>query len=212
VNGIFITSDDVSIDLNGFTLTSPDKAGSGVETDGFSDTVRVRNGTVRGFANPIRLFGSRSHVSDVRVTGFGTGTGITIGRDGVVEDCAVVLGDGDGVWIQDISVLRRCAVKQVAGSGVVASIGALVEGNSINANAFTATTYGIETVGQETTIRDNTLSNGARDIGVAFHGHVIIDNVIHCATSIVNLGTFSYWAPVNTEAHANQPAFAAGFC
>lgn len=41
--------------------------------------------------------------------------------------------------------------------------------------------------GVNATLRDSTLENAA-DIGVAANGVVIIDNVIHCAASIVNLG------------------------
>jgi hypothetical protein len=88
----------------------------------------------------------------------------------------------------------------------------VVENSVIQVSGLNVGQYGIRVTGLDATIRSNTFDNFGRDIGVGSTAAVIVDNVIECAASIVNLGAFSYYAPVGSEPHANMPRYAPGFC
>jgi hypothetical protein len=78
-NGIDINSDDVTLDLNGFTISCAIQACQipyvGVFSSGHLD-ITVKNGSVRGFGNGVLLLGS-GLISDLKATGnFGTGIAV----------------------------------------------------------------------------------------------------------------------------------------
>jgi hypothetical protein len=210
--GVNITASYVTLDLNGFTLdgnTEGSGTGVGVRAEPSTRQVHVSNGKITEFRTAVELPGQRSSVSEL-TTELSTSVAIFVGQEAVVEDCRLTYSQGRGIVAGGVSLIRGCLI---GGTGDGANVGAssVVEDNFIIGGRF-AGEYGVRANGADITIRGNVLENGVRDIGVAGHGAVIIDNVIHCVTSIVNLGAFSYWAPVSGEAHSNQPRYAAGFC
>ena len=217
VDGITVTSDNVTIDLDGFTLDGTDYSHSGIEGNG-PMRVRVLNGMITRFASGVAFgpSGSSVQVSDVNVWDFGAGTGISVPQWSVVEGCVVGLGflhgAGSGVQIGAESAMRNCSVSDVGGDGVSTGPHSVVEDNVVIEVCGSGSCYGIRAVGLDVTVRNNSLDNETHDIGVGGSGTIIVGNVIHCPTSIVNLGAFSYYAPVNGEEDANQPRYAAGFC
>ena len=124
-DAIVITSDDVSLDLNGFTIRSTFTGGStgaAVKVDGFRWRLTVRNGSIvsgttvpasgpaaeAGFTNGIFADGPfiggsiyQALVSDVHVTGVGT-AGILLNNQGVVERCTVSQCGHSGIIAEDV--------------------------------------------------------------------------------------------------------------
>lgn len=91
VTAITNNADNVTIDLNGFTITGPGKGipGFGIKNDmqrGVFNVV-VMGGTVRGWGIGIHLHGTNNRVENVRV--FETGHGIFVGSSSVVSQCQV---------------------------------------------------------------------------------------------------------------------------
>jgi hypothetical protein len=80
VNGILISANNVTLDLNGFSII----AGAGITNDGISDGgnltgLTIRNGTISGFGNwGIDASRSSAVVEGIIVTGNSNG-GITVG-------------------------------------------------------------------------------------------------------------------------------------
>jgi hypothetical protein len=209
VNGINVSTGSVEIDLNGFTLSGNTSTGTGISSS--SNGVRVVNGRIGDFANGVVLTGLRSFVGNVRVVFYGTGTGIAVGDLSSIDGCEVGFG-GAGVSAGTFSVVENCIITDVPGDGLVILNSGVAKNNVVSRSATLANKYGIRTIGSNAVVRGNELDNGTRDIGVGGHGAMIIDNIIHCYTSIVNLGGFSYWAPVDGQMHSNEEQYAAGFC
>jgi hypothetical protein len=211
-DGISISSSFVTLDLNGFTLdgdTNGSATGVGIKANGPSRRIHVHNGRIIEFRTGVEFPGQDNHVADVTVEQT-TILGLSLGQEATARRCVISPLTGRAIVAGGVSLIQDCVL---GGSGDGANVGAasVVENNFI-IGGRAGGEYGVRANGVDVTIRNNTLENGVRDIGVGGHGAVIIDNVIHCATSIINLGGFSYYAPVSGEVHANQPRYAAGFC
>lgn len=96
-DGIDVSADNVTIDLNGFAITGAGGAGG----NGIASTnsqVTVRNGTVTGMgANGISL-GANATIADVHAVGNGA-NGIVVGNAGLVTHCTVSGNGGVGISI-----------------------------------------------------------------------------------------------------------------
>lgn len=132
--GIEITTDDVDIDLGGFTLEGPGLGAVERGIDGaFQDNVRVRNGTLVGWGDWALRTGSNATVEDVCVRA--SDRGFDLGPDSRVRGCAMdeiadaCVALANGSRMQDcqlrtesdttncVSVTDYCVVKDVTTRG-----------------------------------------------------------------------------------------------
>jgi hypothetical protein len=217
--GIAIGANDVTIDMRGFTLTSPDLTGTGIFASTARTGISVEHGQFGGFAFAVDLEASAGFVTDVHVRNFSaTGVGIQIGPSSLIDGCTVIAtaghSAGTGILVSHASVVRNCVVSELNADGVdLQGDNTILESSQITGDARIANSYGVKITGLNATVRNSTLENSlGADIGVAVNAALIVDNTVHCAPWIVNLGTFSYYAPTGTEAHANMPRYAPGFC
>jgi hypothetical protein len=159
-----ITSDDVTLDLNGFTvrclfLFTPcagNGTGVGVAA-GAASNVTVRNGTVRDMA---------SH-------------GIDTGAFGRAEAVRAIANGGTGIEVGAGGRVVRSTVASSGGRGILAGAGALVTGNTVRDN----TSHGIE-VSQSATVAGNTVTgSGGRGIFAPLDGHTIHGNTVGGSTN-----------------------------
>lgn len=155
-SAIEITADNVTLDLNGFSITGPNVCtpnpttcqgsggGVGVHAGSFSagiaapNNVRVMNGTVRGMGfHGVRLMGEGTSVERVNAYSNG-GPGIVVG-DGSVIDSSTILNGGSGI----IGVIVRGNISSNnRTSGIfVRGPGGVATGNSVKSNG----NYGIDT-------------------------------------------------------------------
>ena len=98
--GILVQNDQISIDLNGFSIVGG--GGGGNQGHGIITYVesirgtRVSNGTVRSMSGHGIHVGADSHVSNVTVIGSGF-AGIHVEENGVVADCVAIENGGSGI-------------------------------------------------------------------------------------------------------------------
>ena len=118
-NAITIAASGVTVDLNGFEITSSEgsPSHSGILINSGLANIRITNGSIRGsvtfngstfsgsgFANGIQTTGStptNAHVSDVAVAGC-LSQGINLGGAGLVESCTVNTIGGTGISADNV--------------------------------------------------------------------------------------------------------------
>lgn len=112
-NGITINASNVTLDLNGFTVSSTATTGNGVSTGGSLSRIVVRNGTITGFNNGV-FTGSNANgvlLEDLLIKDAKT-TGINISNSGNPTNI----------------VLRRCHVFDTGSTTTAADVGLAIVG------------------------------------------------------------------------------------
>lgn len=144
-SGIGIAADNVTIDLNGFTLQGVAGSGHGIRPIGFRNHITIRNGIIAGWGgNGITHFISTNTMSRSRIEGvtaaqnggFGISGGVqsiynrciarsngSIGiiltnSGGVATECLAASNGSHGFNLADGSSLINCASISNSGSGV----------------------------------------------------------------------------------------------
>jgi parallel beta-helix repeat protein len=141
-DGIQITADGVTLDLNGFSLVGPDtgsSGGRGISIE--ADEAVISNGTVTAFGAGVRYLTQGTHANSTRVvdvTATSNGTvGIGLGERSLVADCTVV-GNQYGVSLEGNGIVRGSVVSNNGSSttnyGIRTYVGGLVEGNVVSGN------------------------------------------------------------------------------
>jgi parallel beta-helix repeat protein len=159
--GIRIGADDITLDLNGHSITGKGK-GVGVNNIGGHDGVTIEGGTVRNFMESVVLMGAtNNHLR-----------GLSVSEN---HHVGIYVQDSDAIWIEQSSVadvrfsgifLNRSRDIRVAGNSVSASRGGVIaqasdhiaiEGNAIEGNDG----FGIGLVQgtSETDVGGNTVSS-----------------------------------------------------
>jgi hypothetical protein len=133
INGINITANDVSIDLNGFTILSATAgSGIGISAPTESNRIRIANGSITGFSYGFLNLGIGDIVEDMRIVGNSTGIRIETGR---IRNSTITNNSAHGI------LCHGCLIEQniIAGNGSVGIYddtagGGLVLGNIIAGN------------------------------------------------------------------------------
>lgn len=112
---ITISVSDVSLDLNGHTISGNGFATSAIGISGSaSERTSIVNGTVRNFGSHGIELGAGARVQDVKVIANG-GSGLKLGTDAIVErvhatgNCTAVAGGG--IQVGNACVIDRCIAK-----------------------------------------------------------------------------------------------------
>jgi parallel beta-helix repeat protein len=167
-NVIEITSPHVTLDLNGFSISCLLPDCSGVAVGSAQANVSVVNGTVRGFAEGVRLLGLAARIENVRATGNVLGLRAAsncLMRNNVVHD-----NSGDGITAGLGCLVSGNVVTENGGDGIVASGGSNVTGNTVRGNADFGLNGTISTGYSNNVFQDN--DDGTVDAGVAAGGNV----------------------------------------
>jgi parallel beta-helix repeat protein len=113
-NGINVTANNVTIDMNGFSITGPGSTSgvvNGVSASGIAD-VTVENGTITGL-----------------------GLAIVLGTSGIVRNVHAD-ANGFGIYVGDNSVVEGCTANNSTTTyGIACSSGCSISGNTANGNA-----------------------------------------------------------------------------
>lgn len=190
-DAIVITSDDVSLDLNGFTIKSTfsgGTSGTAVYVSGSHSRLTIRKGSIvssttvpasgsptyGGFGNGIFSNGiiSQALVSEIHVTGAGV-SGIYLDVQGVAERCTVANSGDTGIVAEEV---RDCSAKNCYGVAIQAQASATnCSGTSTNGTGLYA-------------VQNATNCSGASTNG---NGAYVANNALNCsATSIYGYGLF----------------------
>ncbi|MBN1478330.1 right-handed parallel beta-helix repeat-containing protein, partial [Candidatus Sumerlaeota bacterium] len=170
-DGITIDADDVTVDLNGHTLTGPGSAagtsGNGIRAgDGglvSRSRITVHGGTVTGFRQRgIWLFGGRNVVRDMIVHDNGW-DGINCESTALISDCIVTQSGLAGISAGAGSIISRCIAEVNGGSGISTGGSVIIVQNNCRQN----TGFGIEA--SNALVAENTcVSNTAGTFSVFF--------------------------------------------
>jgi hypothetical protein len=145
---ITITSDDVTLDLNGFAISgpvscsgsgssvvcSPSGAWHGINASGQSRTV-VRNGTVRGFTSIGIFLGSYGRVEHVVATSNG-GSGINAGDRSVITDVTSASNGDSGIYLGNLARVTDSTVTLNRSEGVLCGNGCILRNNASRLNGL----------------------------------------------------------------------------
>lgn len=209
--GIQLSSNDVTLDLGGFTIDASGSTKEGIALTGGTN-IAISNGAIRGGLTGVDALGGVGvRISHVAV--YGADTGFSVGAGALLEDCIAQGSSFSGIVTQGLNpTVRRCVVlfNDDIGIYLFGGSGALIEGSTIKGNnAGLAPTFGGIVIQTSTnaTVRDNDMSgNGVGDVVSTGADGVIVDNVIFCPSSIVlNGAAVGSYAPVNaTDPHTNR--------
>ena len=187
--GITIASDDVTVDLGGFTLRPGDSPTGYIGVLVFqvpgprrARNIEVRNGGLVGWNSGINADNAEySKIHDVRVLGsWGTGISMLLSYDVRLWNCEVSLGASSGIRITD-GAIRNCTVTDNALEGIRADGRSLVENNEVHGND----TYGIIIADDNGVLRDNSFSGSPTDIVVASSADgVTLQGNVYCTLSV----------------------------
>jgi hypothetical protein len=111
-NGISIQADDVTLDLNGFTLFGGvTNSQMGISVGGSHVALHIRNGALNGWAGNGIAAGTAigSKFENLRVFANG-GVGIKVGNRNTLNDCIVIGNGSDGIDTGADSTLTGCLV------------------------------------------------------------------------------------------------------
>ena len=121
-NGIEVTQHDVTIDLNGFTISSSNPppgfppAPNGVVSITAANGLRVMNGTIMGFdAYAIYTEGRRAVAENLRL--IGNGVGIIVGAESRIRTSTIANGFG-GIHCQNNCLIEQNVASNNVGSGM----------------------------------------------------------------------------------------------
>lgn len=148
---IYVTADDVFIDMNGFVLTGPGSTGNdvdGIGTTSGRKRMTVINGTVRNFGSQGIVSSATSadghRIENVRVVGTGD-EGIWLSGNGnIVADC--YLQNNGGIAAIRISggIVRGTTVSDATAGGIYSTRATVVDSSVIDAlGTSIVNSYGI---------------------------------------------------------------------
>lgn len=130
-HGIDVNAQHVTIDLNGFALQGVPGSLNGIETSNITG-LRVRNGWVRDFDGLGVSAGDSALLTDVRLSGNGSG-GVAAGRGSILDACSAVGNGGTVIDLGPASIVRDTFVRTNDDAAEVIRVGAdsLVESTRV---------------------------------------------------------------------------------
>jgi len=141
-DGIVVQADNVTIDLNGFTLVGGTGSGDAIDITGKRQSIAVLNGVVRDWGRYGVYAIDAFYLSVVGITSIsngwgGTGScpGIGLGKNSEVRDCISNGSKMAGISVKDSSVVRNCKTGGNGHRGIDAQNGSSVIGCSSYDNA-----------------------------------------------------------------------------
>lgn len=185
-NGIDIQADDVTVDLNGFTLVG-DGSGEGLDISSQTNIV-VRNGRIRGFLRGALVSGATGvRLTDLRIVD-STLSGVFVtsqSEDIEIHGCAVSKNGANGIHVYSgndmVSTLRphyirNNTVHDNGNIGILASrVQSFVEGNVVTSH----TSHGIMLDGGDHSVIGNRVHHNLGDgIHIAADFVYVVDNMV----------------------------------
>jgi hypothetical protein len=187
-HGITINASNVTIDLNGHTLTGPGKAagtlGDGIHASAISDNIAVFNGMVRDFRwRGIFLGGGNNRIWQITADNNGDDGIETFANSVILNSCS--RGNGAcGIFTGYTSVVRNNSCFQNGDDGILVGFGSSVTGNACYLNSDDGISAGAGSSVTENACRGNT-GNGIDAVNSLVSHNACQDNT---GTNLVNTG------------------------
>jgi len=173
---ITVQSDDVTLDLNGFTIHGAGIGASAIEIAGERQSIVIRNGTVRDFTAPAILGIKGRNMQCTRIKAFNAVAGIVVGEGSQVMDCQAVNHSFSGIDLRGPNCQVRNCIVTDANTGILTSDGARVEGCTVIGGSA-----GIQ-VRSKCEIRRNTFRANGTACVIQSNGSLIAENQLLDAT------------------------------
>lgn len=148
-NGIEIAADNVTLDLNGFTLDGQNLAGalSGVTVEGLVLLNVVKNGlVVRWPGSGINLDGAAAdpgkRIENIIARGNGS-NGINGGDSCTIVDCVAIGNTGTGIIASTASTIRSCVARENGAAGIVINASGTIISSTARLNVGNGFTCGL---------------------------------------------------------------------
>jgi parallel beta-helix repeat protein len=139
-DGITVNADDVTIDLNGFTLTGWGvAAGHGIYQASTRRNLRVHNGKVVQWGGGEGVYASGKNNQLDHIQAATNRQGIHAGTGSTISDCSAYKNTGDGIVGGTGSTISGCTVRQNTLNGIYAGAGSTISG----CTAYKNTGHGI---------------------------------------------------------------------
>ena len=113
-NGIRVTVEGVTVDLNGFEVSRGSGTG-GIGVQATANRFTLKNGSISGFAIGVSSNGSGGEFRDVKVANCSS-DGLRAGQNSRLEGCSVTNIDGTGIAAGDGSTLINCGASSGTGN------------------------------------------------------------------------------------------------
>lgn len=175
---IQVTADNVTIDLNGFSIIGPNIAngiGEGVSASSRTN-ISVLNGTVRGMGSSGLFLGNKARAEGLRL--ISNTSGLRVGVDSLVKNITALGNRITGLDVFGKSTILNSVVTQNGEDGILAGDDCLVQGNTVHGNGR----YGIMVVGTSIVLQNIATGNG--DFGLllgsssGYAQNVVADNKV----------------------------------
>ena len=159
-DGIDTSASNVTLDLNGFTVTGlSSNSGSGIAAGASTTNLRLSNGIVTTWSGDGIDFtnASASSIDQVTASGSANASGIGLGAMSVLSDC-VSNGNYTGVAVLGSdSTVKGCDLSNDPSAGVF--VGASASGVLMAGNHVTASGNAFKVAGELNIVEDNTSTN-----------------------------------------------------
>ena len=167
--GILVTANNVTIDLNGFSLTGAGNS-SGIDTPAGGsgpENTTVRNGTVTnwGFGARLRDKARVERVSFLR----NTGAGLVCGQAALIVDCVATDNGESGITAGRTAVIRSTVAHANSAVGLAAGTGSVVTNCAANLNSG----FGIQTQDNSTVQGCSADGNSSTGINTQFRSTIV---------------------------------------
>jgi hypothetical protein len=198
--GIWIASDNVTIDLNGFTIQGAAGSHHGIYIYGSHTNITICNGIITGWGWDGISFNYPSMppqnvvLANLSITG-NTGNGITIGNGYVISNCSIQNNGSAGI--------------------LVLGNGSKISGNTFfgNNTAYTSTSCGILLEGSNNRVEDNHITGHASGFGIEYDYSTGTNNVVIKNSVVGNIpnnyspsgGANNDIGPIGTAASSTSP-------
>ncbi len=198
--GLYIASDNVTVDLNGFTLQGVPGSYSGIHVYGSHTNIIVRNGIIAGWGqNGIDYYQSGSLPQNV-----------------ILGNLTIAGNTGIGIVVGNGYVVSNCSIQNNGSAGIVANgNGSQISGNILvgNNTTYTSTSCGIILEGANNRVEGNHVTGHASGYGIEYDFSTGTNNVI-IKNSVVGNGANNYSpsgggnndiGPIGTAALSTSP-------
>ena len=186
-SAILITTHNVSLDLNGFSISSTASPASGnaIGLTGGPANILIRNGNiVSGTTNNGGIYGGPGFQSGID---YNTGALANV----QVKDVNVKGVGSYGIYLGNYGVVERCAVKTCGAYGIAAA--SVKNSLALDCGNAGITGLAIEGCRGECTIGTGIWANvAANSTGMSYSSSGVYANVVQCCQGISNTGTGIY--------------------
>jgi parallel beta-helix repeat protein len=138
---LLVAADNITIDLDGYTITGPGSGFAGITppNTAIRNNITIRNGMIKNFGIGIQFAlgknGRRVTVERMTITD-NTSSGVLLGDWSIVKDSNISLNGGTGSYVGARSLISGNIVSNNKGDGIHLSAGdSIVNGNVANNNS-----------------------------------------------------------------------------